>query len=444
VLDWGTWASYQQRHLAHAFIARAYFARQLKSPALSDELLKDVRDEYIALRLFPIVLRWMAKDSEDYDLALEGARRLARDTPEDVPQRVWTMLLEKPRYVKRAAPFPLDQAWFTPAVPAGTAFELSVRALRPGCPRPPTRQQAADWAREQPYDHWTQWGDQWLGVDGKPTTAAVRKAFGPLLDYDAAALEKLLDYMNLPAQEWLSVARSLCELVPGKCDAFAEKLLLAGQTTDAARAYDKWADGWRDQVGVANGMTWIFRYHLANGHTARAEALARLAEDAGSLRGLQVAAEWHERQGRLDEAERLLQRLDERYDDSAPLGTFYMRRALRANDQALRARAAELMRDEYPHGPQPLVMHALPASAGDGVRFKMFGTRLDSLGFEPGDIIVGVDGWRVHDVDQYQIAIRFSYDDAVTFTIFRQGKYQELKINVPERWLGTRFADVAR
>ena len=444
VLDWGMWAAHQQRHLLHAFIARAYFADLFGDEELRASLFETVDENFSGLRLSPIALRWMAETPQQYKLALERARPLVRETPDLVPQRGWTLLLQKPDFADRAAAFPLDQAWFTPAVPAGTAFELEDRALRPGCPRPPTRQQAADWARDRPYDHWTQWGDQWLGVDGRPTVAAVRKAFGPLVDYDADAIRKLLDYMNLPPQEWLSAARSLCDLVPGTCDQLGDKLLLAGQTIEAARVYDKWADGSRDQIGVANGMTWIFRYHLANGRTARAEALARVAEEVASHRGLLVAAEWHERQGRADQAEQILRKLDERYDDSTPLGTLFMRRALAAKDRALQAKAAELMRDAYPLGPQPLVMHALPAAAGDGVRFRMFGTRMEAIGFEPGDIIVGVDGWRVHDVDQYQAAIRFSYDEAVTFTIFRKGKYQPLRVRMPERWLGTSFVNAAR
>jgi hypothetical protein len=410
------------------------------------DLRRDVFDkvEATGLRLSPIALRRMAQTPEQYKRALALARPLAGEAPQFITQRGWTLLLEKPDFADRAAPFPLDQAWFTPAVPVGTAFELSDRALRPGCPRPPTRQQAAEWARQMPYDHWTQWGDQWLGVDGSPTTAAVRKAFGPLLEYDADAVKKLLDYMKLPPQEWLDVARSLCELVPGTCDQLAEKLLLAGYTAEAAQVYDKWADTGRDKVDVSNGLTWLFRYHLANGRTSRAEALARLAENAGSWRGLLLAAEWHERQGRADEAERILHRIEERYEDSTPLGTFLMRKALASKNQALQAKAAELMRDEYPLGPQRLVEHALPAAAGDGIYFKFYGTRLQSFGFEPGDIIVGVDGWRVHDYDQYQVAVRFSYDETMTFTVFRKGRYQPLRVRVPERWLGTRFVDVAR
>ena len=442
VLDWGMWAAYQQRHVAHALIASSYLADVLDDHELSGKVTQLAQEQFGTLRLWPIVLRWMAQSPEDYAAALQGARVLARDTPELLTQGVWTLLLEKPDYVSRAAQFPLDRAWFTPAVPAGTAFDLPSRALRPGCPRPPTREQAAIWAREMPYDHWTVWGDQWLGVDGKPALANLRRAFGPLLEYDAEAVSKILDFMSLSMAEAIDSARALCGLVPGKCDRLAELLLVADRAPEAAQAYEHWVAEARDRVRVAEGVTWLLRYHLAQGNTARADALGRMAEEIASWDSLELAAEWHERRGRTQDADRILEQILDRYDDSTPLGTFLMRRGLAAKDRALQAKAAELMRDEYPEGPEPLVMHALPAKADDGIRFTMFGPRLQSLGFEPADIIVGVDGWRVHDSDQYQVAVRFTFDEAMTYTVFRQGRYQQVRVVSPERWLGTQFKDV--
>jgi hypothetical protein len=402
VLDWGMWAAHQQRHLAHAFIARAHFARQLADDELYDEVRDQVAEQYMVLRLFPIVLRWMAEDSEDYELAMAGARSLVRESPEDVPQRAWTMLLDTPRYRSRATPFPLDQSWFTPAVPAGTAFELSVRSLRSGAgaPRPPTREQAAQWARERPYDHWTQWANQWYGVDGKPSLANVGAAFGPLVEYDASAITTLLDHLNMTIDRAILLSRSLCSFVQGQCDRLAGFLLLADRQAEAAKVYDEWADRSRDRVGVSNSVTWLFRYHLSHGGAARAEALARMAEDVGSRRGMELLAEWHERRGEYAETEKLLNEVVERYDNSEPLGGFLMRRALATKDDALQTKAAEMLRDAFPEGPQRVVPHALPATATDGVRFASFGPQPQALGFEQNDIIVGVDGWRVHHSSQ--------------------------------------------
>ena len=443
VLDWGTWAAHQQRHLAHAMVARLHHLGNLGNEDERADLGADLERLFGRLRLFPLVLRWMATTTEEYRRALAGARPLVDDTPELVPQRVWTLLLKKPDFVDRAAPFPLELSWFTPAVPAGTGFDLGARALRPGCPRPPTRQEAAAWAREMPYDHWSIWGDQWLGVDGKPSAASVRRAFGPLLEYDADALMKLLDYVEMPPAEKIETARSLCAMVPGQCYRVADMLLLSGRDDEAAAAYDRWNDASRDRVTVSNGVAWLFRYHLGHGHDARAEAIATSAGDTGSRRGVELLSEWHEREGRFAEAERLLHTIDDRYENTEPLGTFLLRRGLITSDPALQAKGAELLRDEYPEGPQRLVMHALPATPKDGVRFWMFGSRMAALGLEPTDIIVGVDGWRVHDTEQYHVASRLTFDERMTFTVFRHGRYQDVSVRVPERWLGTRFRDVA-
>ena len=442
VLDWGMWAAYQQRHVAHALIASSYLASLLGDEELSGQVTQLARERFGTLRLWPVALRWMAQSKEEYAAALQGARVLARETPEILTQSVWTLLLEKPAYVSRSGQFPIDRAWFTPAVPAGTAFDLPSRSLRPGCPRPPTREQAASWAREMPYDHWTVWGDQWLSVDGKPSLTNVRKAFGPLLEYDAEAASKILDYMDLSMADAIDSARTLCGLVPGKCDRLAELLLVANRLPEAAQTYDRWVEEARDRVRVAEGVTWLFRYHLTQGNATRADALGRMAEETGSWDSLELAAEWHERRGRPQDADRILHDILDRYDDSTPLGAFLMRRGLAAHDRALQAQAGDLMRDEFPEGPEPLVMHALPAKAGDGIRFKMFGPRLQSLGFEPADIIVGIDGWRVHDYDQYQVAVRFTFDETMTYTVFRKGRYQQVRVSSPERWLGTQFTDV--
>jgi hypothetical protein len=444
VLDWGMWAAHQQRHLAHAFIARAHFARQLGDDDLYDEILEAVADQYMVLRLFPIVLRWMAEDSEEYELALAGARSLVRETPEDVPQRAWTMLLDTPRYMSRAGAFPLDHAWFTPAVPEGTAFELSARSLRSGAPRPPTREQAARWAREMPYDHWTQWSNQWYAVDGKPSLGNLVAAFGPLLEYDESPIVKLLDHLNMTIDQAIRLSGSLCSFVRENCDRLAGFLLLADRKAEAAQVYDEWADKARDRVGVANGVTWLFRYHVSHGGAARAEALARMAEDVGSRRGTELLAEWHERRGEYAETETLLKGIVDRYDNSEPLGGFLMRRALATRDEQLQTSAAEMLRDAFPHGPQRVVPHALPATASDGVRFASFGPQTQSLGFEQGDIIVAVDGWRVHHMSQYSVALRFSLDENMTFTVFRRGRYEELRTVVAERWLAARLINVRK
>ena len=58
------------------------------------------------------------------------------------------------------------------------------------------------------------------------------------------------------------------------------------------------------------------RYHLSQGDNRRAKAVSQMAGDTGSRRGLELLSEWHERQGRYAEAEALLRRIEDRYDNT--------------------------------------------------------------------------------------------------------------------------------
>ena len=147
-----------------------------------------------------------------------------------------------------------------------------------------------------------------------------------------------------------------------------------------------------------------------------------------------------ERLGRETEAEKLYQTIAGRYPNaSAPLGAFLLRKALRTGDTALEAKASELLRPVFPEGPQRVVMHALPVDPPDGITFETYGPRPAKSGLRPKDVIIGVDEWRVHDVGQYTLASRFRFDDTMTFTVWRDGRYQQVRARVPQRWLGVGF-----
>ncbi len=439
VLDWGTWAAHQQRHLAHALIAFGYHSRnRLDNNA---GLISSYDKLFGRLTLYPIVLRWIARQPADYQRALAMARALVDTSPALVTQQAWTLLLQKPDF-DRPAPLSLDVPWFTPAVPAGTAFELPVRSLRPGNPRPPARAQSAQWALDMPYDHWTLWSKAWLAADGKPTVATVRTALTPLFGYDANALLKMIDDMAMPNSERLDTMHALCALVATHCDRLGELLLVQNDERGAATAYERWAAKSRDRVGVSNGVSWLVRYQRRIGNAARAEALAREAGKVGSYRGLQELAEWLDRAGRYAEAERVYRQIVEQHPDgSVSLGTFLMRQALRTSNAGLQAKASEMLRPLFPGGLEPLAGHSLPVTPGDGVAFATFGPRPTALGMQITDIIVGVNGWRVRSANQYIAVTRFRNDDAMTLTVWRDRRYQELTLRVPERSFGTRFKD---
>ena len=439
ILDWGSWAAHQQRHLAMALIAVA--SQGVALGRGESELLETFENGFSSLWVYPVVLRWMAQGSEDYEHALRLARPVVEQTPELIVPAAWTFLLEKPAFAARPMPLPLDTPWFTPAVPAGTALQLGWRSLRAATTRPATRAEVTRWAQDMPYDHYTLWSKEWLVVDGAPTLDAVRKAMAPLASYDTNAIFKIIMYMPLTDADRIEFSQALCALSVGQCNLLGEALLMVNREKEAAATYDKWETGSRDRVAVSREVTWLIRYHQARGDAARAEAIARGAADTGSGRGLQELGEWLDRAGRYAEAEQVYRRIVDRYEDTVPLGTFLMRESKRRSDPALQEEASEMLREIYPSGVEPLVRHNLEAVAATGVTFHTFGPRAAAAGLQKTDVIVGVDGWRVRNTSQYLAATRFSNDDVMKLLVWRAGRYQDLTLRVPERSMGTRFKD---
>ena len=68
----------------------------------------------------------------------------------------------------------------------------------------------------------------------------------------------------------------------------------------------------------------------------------------------------------------------------------------------------------------PIALGNLPATAGDGIRFKTFCPRLQALGFEPADIIVGIDDERVKNYDDlYNVLDKYHPGDKVKVRVLR-------------------------
>lgn len=444
VLDWGLWAGHHQRHLLRALTFIAY--HQINLGRFDD----DVRQSYLAaatktfgtLTLYPVMLRGLANDRATYERSLKLARPVVMASPELVSPGAWHLLLEKPAFMSAALAFPLDTTWFTPTVPAGTALELQERSLRPDCPRPPTEQELAAWAVEQPHGRHTQWSHEWQRVPGKPALKDVRRAMAPLFDYDGQALFLVLQYMEMPVEQRIELAHTHCDLIPAQCERLGELALLNGRQQEALAAYERWHEKTRDRVGVSNGVTWLMRYYLAHGQQERADAITTEAADTGSARGMEVRGEFLERIGRDDEAETFYREIGERYaGENTHLGLFLMRRALKSGDRRMPPEAAELLRPIFAGGLEPLVRSALPAAPTDGVAFLSFGARASATGLKSSDVIVGIDGWRVHNTRQSVALLRISFEENVTLTVWRGNKYETVKARIPERWFGTRFAE---
>jgi hypothetical protein len=134
----------------------------------------------------------------------------------------------------------------------------------------------------------------------------------------------------------------MCDVSFAGCRDLGEHLVREGRDPDAAAAYERWMEATPDAVNAANNSAWLVRYYLRTGQLGRAEARAREAGDAYSARGLQVWGHYLDVRGRDGEAELVYEAIRHRYDNSAALGTFMVRKALRKADEVLQQRGWNL------------------------------------------------------------------------------------------------------
>ena len=442
LLPWPRWAAAAQRHVASALEAAAHHLYMLGDPDGAETLLADATARFSGLTLFPLILRSLATDPASYAHGMRESRRLVSLHPELITAATWNRLTEPPRFAAPVESFPLLQAWMHPVVPTGSAYDLYARALLPGCPRTPPIEQLRIWLKAQPYEQWTIWSSQWLPVTGKPAFTDVLKAYGALLDYDANANRHAALYLDMPVEPKLEVTRRLCALSED-CERYTWLLMWDGRDREAAVAYEDWIERARDRLGPANELEWLARYYVRHGRHEDALRVATFAGSTGSGSGLVTLAETLSSLGRDDEALRIYERIATRYRDRVPLGTHRLRMALRGGDRDARLAAMTDLQAVFPRGLETLSLHGLDATPIDGVRFGPLGRRGAAVGVRQDDIVVGLDEWRVRTWGQYQTLMDVRHDRAaVTLTVFRAGRYQQLRLTMPERKMGVGLFNV--
>ena len=146
------------------------------------------------------------------------------------------------------------------------------------------------------------------------------------------------------------------------------------------------------------------------------------------------------------DAEELYRANQERYDPelpvSSPLLGFYYRMARGMGDVHYEARLQALLTKILPAGLEALSAQVDSSAPTDGVLVDGSSKTLERAGIRSGDVIVGLDGWRVRSLEQYD-AIRHlrptmgGTRDA-KLRVWSQNKYLDADLNSRFRWLDVR------
>jgi hypothetical protein len=437
VIDWRTWAGFEQRHLtAHLYTVGRHYFLNLGMREKGESFMKDSTEDFGALALYPTVAVQLAQNAAQYQRAMADARALVQRHPESLTATIWFRMRRTPKFAAQAEAFPNDVAWLWPHVPTGTAFDTIARTLVVPCERPVEMSQLRRWQELAPFDWWIAWWTLWDDAGPRPTIEMMRKTMGPLLEYNVHPLVQAYSDIKGTNAEYLDITRAICRIDDDRCDVVAGMLLFDGRDAEAAEALDHWQVHARNRVKVANGVDWLVSYYEDQRRPGRALEIATDAGDVYSGYGLATLGRLLERRGERAEAERLFKAIQERYDSTYDLGTYYARLARRTNDPAMRQKAEAMLMKWFPRGLEAVTPQSFSGAPEDGVVFKSYGRRAEGTGLLRDDVIVASEGIRTRTADQFMFTTQLAFEPEMRFIVWRRGDYKEIRAVVPQRTFG--------
>jgi tetratricopeptide (TPR) repeat protein len=420
VIPWGAWAEYFQRHIGmYVGEIDQLYRSKLGLPTRADEIKALMDQGFGHLTLYPVASasRRKGKGTEADLTHINRAVDVGVRSPELVNYDFWEFLESGSRYEVVARAMPARTPWFAPPsaeVPfdagrrsrdmiarmplpeldalvseASTDVQLAIHALRP---RP---------------------GNQRL----IPRIVAWFKARGA---FDLDAVDAMADWART-LEDQIAWRRQGCALSITQCVSLASLLAYAGDEAGAVAEYERaFRDPAMDAVAVANSSSWLVAYYERSGQMTRAYDLAQRAAATWSARGLETLARLYERRARIDEAAAVYEQMAQRYKDSSPaLAGFLYRQAIVGKRTQYLERWRQVERALFPNGLQPMPA-SMPQQPAAGVYVEKDSSMARRVRIQIGDIIVGVDGWRVDNEDQLTAVINFGELDARhTFTVWR-------------------------
>jgi hypothetical protein len=256
-------------------------------------------------------------------------------------------------------------------------------------------------------------------------------------EFDLGALDASLKLEKDEARR-AELQRKACAISSRDCLELADTLVMLERDEEAAKEYERgFADTEMDRVAFASKAGWLVEYYRKNGRVADARQLADQAASVGSNAGYHVRGELHERLGEFDQAEMDFGRNAMQYNDKRRLVAFYYRRVEVAHDEAYRHKWNKWRAEMFPNGlqPEPVTIEGTPAT---GVFVYGDSERSRKVGLRTGDIIVGLEGFRVDSVEQYQTINMFFDHPRVKLTFWR-GSLQRVDAEAPFRLFGTQL-----
>jgi tetratricopeptide (TPR) repeat protein len=448
IIDWGTWAAYSQRHVLGALSnTERHLVHFLGALEDGGQFRKEMTDHFSSLSLFPLLggvweSRVIPRVGGTPQPGYQDVGRcpavvaLTQSRPEIVTAGNWGELATKCWQASRDGSLPGPSAWFQPAVPRGTGFDVRYRNFVADLLKffDTEIEALVDLA---PYEPMLVAHLISVKYADKPTPEQFAAAWGPLSEYDAAVVQRRLKMVTPDRDAAADLAKKACYSNPDECLAAGDKLRERGLEEAAVAVYERALALAHDRVAVSNSCRWLVQYYFDHGKTEKAETVARMVGAVYSAEGLKTLGQVLERMGKYDDAEKIYEALVERYPELPhTLWSFYIRHEHRVADGRFRLQATNAITQLFPGpwGMRQVAIADLKKSpfSNTGVPV-MLARELLAAGAGPDDTVLAVDGYRVINQGQYECVMSLADGPGITLLVFRNSNYLEVKGQL-DRW----------
>jgi tetratricopeptide (TPR) repeat protein len=338
-------------------------------------------------------------------------------------------------------PNPHVNEWYNHDPPPGTVYDIYPRLIQAsllngGADRLNRLHQMA------PYDNDVLWYIYNNSYRKAPTSEQARNLFGDVLSFNPAAMNAVASTVRDQPQEYESLMTNAAALDPAQFYKLGDYFLNYRKDPDKAAEWYAKGDEWDpDRLRAAAYADWRIRHYLKKGLKDTARRVADDAGDVYSQSGLTAKGDFFELTGDYAQAYEWYEKNEERYDDLHTLLMFFARYKASTGgtqfDQQMQSRILKL----FPKSMEKVRLKDFQGSPQDGVSIFEDSTLLSQAGLHPGDVIVALNGVRMHNFSQYEYTRELTAGPELDLIVWQRGAYAETTASPPNHLFGVKMGD---
>jgi tetratricopeptide (TPR) repeat protein len=445
VIDWGQWAMFFQRQLGHAIQhSFDFLEKKWGVPDKANQFSTNCDRAFGTLRLYPFVRRFNCTNEASYHSAVDDGFRVTVATPHLTPAECWNYLCYRgpAKEVYKPNPNPHLTEWHKHNPPPGTAYNPRPRFdHRSLIERSDANTRIDTMHALAPYDRNISYNLIRIEYKKQPTYEQCQEVYKLVLPYATYAMAAVADTVKDQPDRYEALMSRAAALDPARYYNLGDYFQARQMEDKAAGYYEKGNELCSDRVNASYHASWLVKYYLKKGETQKAQSVADAAGEVYSAVGLQAKAEFLETMGKYTEAFEWYAKEEKRYDEPGPLINFCIRYKAKTGDTRFDAELNSRVLKLFPKGVEKVSLKDFQSAPADGVLVKQENDLVSKAGMKTGDIIVAVNGIRMHNLAQYLAGRETGMMPEMTLIVWHGNQYHEIKASPPNHRFGVDMGD---